>query len=227
MKKLTFKIDQGSTERFPQRFNAAPRKRLSATFIFILGLFILPSISNSPFTHLNAGEQNNLKLLTKAEKIINSVLSPEVEVKRNEFKIPVTFKKSLEGQVKQDFYRDSVTFWEIRRDENIVGYAMMDDVLGKMMPITFLVIFEPDGHISYCKVIKYRERWGKGIKNKRWLKQFRKKNAGSGFTVEKDIDGISGATISVDSITMGIEKLAHLMTHVISEKKVDISAKNH
>ena len=86
----------------------------------------------------------------------------------------------------------------------------MDNVIGKSMPITFLVILNNEGAILASKVIKYREAYGGEVGNKNWLSQFNKLTNSSEYIVGENIDGISGATISVNSLSKGIQKIAVL-----------------
>jgi Na+-translocating ferredoxin:NAD+ oxidoreductase RnfG subunit len=86
----------------------------------------------------------------------------------------------------------------------------MDNVLGKSMPITFLVILNNEGSILATEVIKYREAYGGEVGNKNWLAQFTHFSDTSDFKLGKNIDGISGATISVNSLSKGIQKIATL-----------------
>ena len=82
------------------------------------------------------------------------------------------------------------------------------------MPITFMVIMNLDGSIKNSAIIKYREAYGGEVGNKRWLQQFIGKNNDSKYEIGKEIDGITGATISVHSVSKGIRKIAILYDHV-------------
>jgi Na+-translocating ferredoxin:NAD+ oxidoreductase RnfG subunit len=66
-------------------------------------------------------------------------------------------------------------------------------------------------------VLRYREPYGGAISSRSWLNQFTGKSASEGFKVEKDIDSVSGATISVNSVTRGVLKLTLVMEKIISE----------
>ena len=58
------------------------------------------------------------------------------------------------------------------------------------------------------EIVKYREQYGGGVKSEDWNEQFEGKDDNSDFTVGKEISSISGATISVNSVTKGIKKLS-------------------
>ena len=107
-------------------------------------------------------------------------------------------------------YRNELYYWTISNDDTKIAYALMDNVIGKSMPITFLVILNNEGAILASKVIKYREAYGGEVGNKNWLSQFNKLTNSSEYIVGENIDGISGATISVNSLSKGIQKIAVL-----------------
>lgn len=180
-------------------------KRSLVSLVLLISLPILVS----------TGTAGGGKLALKAEKLIKSVLSKNLTLQHREYKIPAPIKTTIEAETDQEFYRDTVVLWEVNRENGERAYVLMDDVSGRHMPITFFVVFDASGHILGCRVVKYRERYGSGVKSKRWLRQFTGKNATSGFKVGKDIDAISGATISSNSVTKGIKKLAKLISHIL------------
>jgi len=83
----------------------------------------------------------------------------------------------------------------------------------------FLVIFNQDLIIKKVKILIYREDRGGEISSKRWLKQFVGKSVLNSFIYEKDIVGISGATISAKSMTNQMEKLMQSI-QILSLNKV-------
>ena len=79
------------------------------------------------------------------------------------------------------------------------------------MPITYLAIFNSDNSIHDVTIIKYREPYGGEIKSKRWLKQFIGLDSKSDYSIGKSLDGISGATISTNSLARGVNRLSYLL----------------
>jgi Na+-translocating ferredoxin:NAD+ oxidoreductase RnfG subunit len=82
------------------------------------------------------------------------------------------------------------------------------------MPITFRVIFDLDGKIIRSEIVKYREQYGGGVSSDQWNEQFKSKDANSSFNIGSDIAAISGATISVNSVTKGIHKLTLIFNSI-------------
>ncbi|MBA7544485.1 hypothetical protein ES705_36841 [subsurface metagenome] len=97
----------------------------------------------------------------------------------------------------------------------IEGLAILDNVYGKSQPITFLVILSADGTIKKTAIIRYREPYGGAVASQRWLNQFTGLSSSDKFSVNQEIDAISGATISVGSVTVGIYKLTLLWEYYL------------
>ena len=144
------------------------------------------------------------------EKYIISQFDVDVSINMHTLKLDAKLKALVQNRVKQRFYRDELYYWTISNNDTTIAYALMDNVLGKAMPITFLVILNNEGSILATEVIKYREAYGGEVGNKNWLAQFTHFSDTSDFKLGKNIDGISGATISVNSLTKGIQKIAIL-----------------
>ena len=150
-----------------------------------------------------------------AEKYIISQFDADVSLNMRTLKLDAKLKVLVQNKVKQRFYRDELYYWNISNNDTTIAYALMDNVLGKSMPITFLVILNKEGNIGATEVIKYREAYGGEVGNKNWLAQFTNFTNTSQFAVWKNIDGISGATISVNSVSRGIRKLVMAAPYLI------------
>ncbi len=149
------------------------------------------------------------------ESIIRSELGRGISLKEEKTVIPARAKKKAEAAAKQKFANDFIYIYTATEKGKVKGYGFLDNVYGKAMPITFLVIFDVKGNIISSSIVKYREQYGGEVADKDWNKQFKGKNSGSDYTVGKSIDAISGATISVNSVTRGIKKLAVLFHEII------------
>ena len=70
----------------------------------------------------------------------------------------------------------------------------------------YFILFDEDVRIKKVKVYRYEATHGQEITAKRWLRQFENYRGEEELIVGKDIDGISGATTSVLSITYDIQE---------------------
>ncbi len=139
--------------------------------------------------------------LKKMEKTI-SQLWPEREIIWEKVFVSEDATRDISFDIKSD------QLFRLKDNGSLVGYMYLDDAQGKFDRFDYMVIFNPDLVIFTSRVLVYREDYGGEIGSKRWLKQFNGKSNGKGMEYEKDIQGISGATISVRSFSFGIKKLS-------------------
>ena len=150
---------------------------------------------------------NNIKDFYKNDVVINEF----------KFSISKKIKKEIQNKAKQAFFRDNVYYWTIKNGDN-TDYAIMDNVIGKSMPITFIVMFNSNQDIIFSSIVKYREGYGGKVKSRSWLNQFNGMKKDSLYTYPKNIAGISGATISVKSVTRGMSKLSYLIPYIVKNQ---------
>ena len=99
---------------------------------------------------------------------------------------------------------DGAAVLRIRQGQAAEGYAVVRNVLGKDQPITFLVAVDTTGVLKDVDILVYREPYGGEVAYEAWRKQFRGKSAVDPLIVGRDIRSISGATISCNSVTLGV-----------------------
>ena len=96
-----------------------------------------------------------------------------------------------------------------------LGYLAFDQAPSKFHKFEYYMIFSDKGDVLKIEVLNYNENYGAEICNKRWLKQFQKINTSSFLTYNNSIDGISGATLSVQSISANSWQVTQkLKTHL-------------
>lgn len=107
-------------------------------------------------------------------------------------------------------------------EKPVLGQIFLMDVIGQSLPITFAVGVKPDGTLQDIQVMVYREPHGDEIRVKRFRAQFAGKKLQDPLVVGKDIDAISGATISSTSAAYAARKglaLADLLQRRMAGKR--------
>ena len=94
--------------------------------------------------------------------------------------------------------------------DQLLGYMVLDDVIGKVELISYAVGLGPDARIRQVEILSYRESHGFEIRNAAWRKQFVDKSAGDKLAVGDGISNISGATLSSTHVTDGVRRIAAL-----------------
>ena len=101
---------------------------------------------------------------------------------------------------------DSSTVLRISRADTLLGFAQVRNVKGKDQPITYLVAVDPAGRLRDVDILVYREPYGGEVAYEPWRRQFRGKGPDAPLLVGRDIQGISGATISVNAVTASVRR---------------------
>lgn len=105
--------------------------------------------------------------------------------------------------------------WQVLSNGQIVGWFMIDQVIGKHELITYALGINADGSIRQCQIIEYLEAYGYQVREPKWRNQFVGKTASSPLQVGVDIGNITGATMSVRHVTDGIKRLLFLHQTVL------------
>jgi len=98
------------------------------------------------------------------------------------------------------------------------GWFIVDQVIGKHEFIPFAVAIDADGSVKQIEILEYREAYGGQVKNPAWRAQFTGKRHGASLTLRKDIQNISGASLSSRHITDGVKRLLATYALVLAQQ---------
>ena len=148
----------------------------------------------------------------KVQKEVKHIFSVE-EFTKEPVQVPETLMVKLPSKITTD------NFFKVKSNSGILGYVFVDKAASKTAMFDYLIVFNANLEIIHSKVLIYREEYGGEIGSKRWLKQFLGKTGEDRVNYETNIDGISGATISVRSMTNAIDDLLQTIK-VLKENKM-------
>ncbi|WP_396600503.1 FMN-binding protein [Algibacter sp. R77976] len=112
-----------------------------------------------------------------------------------EVNIASDIAKDLPSKFEED------NLFKIETNSTILGYAYLSKAPSKTAQFDYLILLDKDLIVIKSKVLMYREEYGGEIGSTRWLKQFIGKKGGDELKLGDNIVAISGATISVRSMT--------------------------
>ena len=98
------------------------------------------------------------------------------------------------------------TFYTIKKDNAIVGYLAVTDAPSKFHTFDYYILFDNKAEILKVEILHYRENWGAEICSPKWLKQFIGIDTENSQAYNNGVDGISGATLSVNSFKYDLLK---------------------
>ena len=102
---------------------------------------------------------------------------------------------------------ESLTFYVATRDGKKTGAALVEVQPGKWGPVKYIVALDLTGKVTNLSVMSYVEQRGRPIATRRFLDQFLGKTAKNPLSVGKDVDAVSGATISSRATAFAVKKV--------------------
>ena len=87
------------------------------------------------------------------------------------------------------------------------GWAFIQHTIGKHKPMTYMVGVDDQGEVFGIEVLVYRESRGSEVRKKRFNYQYEGKTAYDPIRINRDIINISGATMSVRSMSAGVKRV--------------------
>ncbi|WP_418603084.1 FMN-binding protein [Hwangdonia sp.] len=145
------------------------------------------------------------------------------------FGLPKNIQKKVDKEIKSTFNIETFSFnakiippeiaknlpskfeennlFKIETDSELLGYAYVAKAPSKTDEFDYLVLLDKNLVVLKAKVLIYREDYGAEIGSKRWLKQFTGKTQTDSLNYGDNIVAISGATISVRSMTNAMNNL--------------------
>ena len=119
------------------------------------------------------------------------------------------------------------TFYFGIKDSQKIRMAVIEEQPGKWGPVEFIIAVDMNpGKIQNLAVMSYKEKRGRPIARRNFLKQFVDKGNTDSISIKsskgikKDIRAISGATISSDCACFAVKKVLALYEEVLKSGQV-------
>jgi len=165
---------------------------------------------------LIAGPSYADRVYLTVDQALANAFAGDVTVERKVVWITEAQAAQVEERAGSPLPRRVVKAYVGRRGGEIVGYAFVDDVIGKTEPITYMVTITPDATVERLDLLVFRETHGYEIERASWRDRFRGLRLGDGLRVGREIDKISGATLSCRAVTDGVRRLLAVVTVVLA-----------
>jgi Na+-translocating ferredoxin:NAD+ oxidoreductase RnfG subunit len=106
--------------------------------------------------------------------------------------------------------------WRAEKGGALLGWFIVDEVVGKHEFITYSTGLTPDGHVKGIDILVYRETYGGQVRDAAWRQHFTAKTLADPLKLDDDIPNITGATLSCRNITGGVKRLLALQQVALS-----------
>lgn len=148
--------------------------------------------------YLNVAQAQKI-MFPDADKFVQSNVNLTAEQKKQ--------IKSMSGVVQR---WDNQEVWRAEKGGKLIGFVIIDAVIGKHEYITYAAGLLTDGRVRGLEIMTYNETRGDQVRAPQWRANFGGKTLHDAFKLDKDIPNISGATLSCLNLTNGIKRLLAL-----------------
>ncbi len=134
---------------------------------------------------------------------------PNGEPAQSTLWVSAELRKSVEAALGYNLEPLRLRYWH--RDRRT---AWILDEIGKERPITIGVVVEDDA-ASLVRVLEFRESRGWEVRHPFFTDQFNDAQLDGENDIDQRIDGITGATMSVDAVTRVVRLALYLYRHAL------------
>jgi electron transport complex protein RnfG len=156
------------------------------------------------FLSMSAHAETVMELKT----FLKEELSGSTAMSKETFPLTAEQKKAL-TKIAANATDDSFVFYYAKSAKAAIEKACtVVPQQGKEGPMTIGICFDPNGFVKKVSILEFSEERGRPVKDQTFLKQFSGQKVSAAFEVGKDIDAISGATISSKAVSEAVRKAA-------------------
>ena len=156
-------------------------------------------------------EMDIAEVFMSEEDAVKIMLPKSERVRKEVIKLSPEKKAQIEERIGWKFPEQSFEVYIGETGNHIDGYALVQHTIGKHKPMTYMVGIDRNGQVSDVELLVFRESRGSEIRQKRFNAQYEGKTVNDPVRINKDIINISGATMSVRSMSAGIKRVLVLV----------------
>ncbi len=123
-------------------------------------------------------------------------------------------KQTIEERIGWHFPETAFDCFIGKTQGKVDGWALVQNTIGKHKPMTYMVGVNPAGEVINVEVLVYRESRGSEVRTARFNYQYEGKTVYDPIRINRDIINISGATMSVRSMSAGVKRVLVIVDEV-------------
>ena len=145
------------------------------------------------------------------EEAVKTILPKSQRVHKELIRLTPEKKALIEERIGWKFPEESFDLYIGESGDKIDGYAMIHNTIGKYKHMTYMVGVDPKGTCTDVELLVFRDAKGSEVGKKRFNSQYDGKTVTDPIRINKDIINISGATMSVRSMSAGVKRVLVLV----------------
>jgi hypothetical protein len=161
--------------------------------------------------YLTEDELSHAEVFLSEEEAVKIILPKSNRVRKETLRLTQEKKDLIEQRIGWKFPEEAFEVYVGETGEKIDGYAMVHNTIGKHKHMTYMVGVDATGACSDVELLVFREARGSEVGRKRFNVQYEGKTVLDPIRINKDIINITGATMSVRSISAGVKRVLVLI----------------
>src|SRR5438309_10950482 len=155
---------------------------------------------------LTEKELGSIDVYLTDEEALKILFPKAQKIQAEELRLTPDQKIRIQDRIGWKFPEESFRAFKAETDGKVDGYAVIQETIGKHRPITYIIGITPQGKVFDVEIMVYRESKGSEVRRKRFNAQYEGKTAQDPISINKDIINITGATMSVRSVSAGVKR---------------------
>jgi H+/Na+-translocating ferredoxin:NAD+ oxidoreductase subunit G len=161
--------------------------------------------------YLTEDEMNHAEVFMTEEDAVKIMLAKSERIRKDVIRLSQEKKDAIEQRIGWKFPEESFELYIGETGDRIDGYAMVHNTIGKHKHMTYMVGVDNRGACKDVELLVFREAKGSEVRKKRFNAQYEGKTVSDPIRINKDIINITGATMSVRSISAGVKRVLVLV----------------
>ena len=145
------------------------------------------------------------------EEAVKTILPKSQRVHKELIRLTPEKKELIEQRIGWKFPEESFELYIGETGDKVDGYAMIHNTIGKYKHMTYMVGVDPKGVCTDVELLVFRDAKGSEVGKKRFNSQYDGRTVSDPIRINKDIINISGATMSVRSMSAGVKRVLVLV----------------
>lgn len=161
--------------------------------------------------YLTEQEMTHAEVFLTEEEALKLMLPKSERIRKDVVRLTPDKKAQIEERIGWKFPEEDFEVHIGETGAHIDGYVIVQNTIGKHKPMTYMVGVDDRGRVSDIELLVFREARGSEVRTKRFNSQYEGKTVLDPVRINKDIINISGATMSVRSMSAGIKRVLVLI----------------
>lgn len=161
--------------------------------------------------YLTEEEMSHAEVFMSEEDAVKTILPKSQKIRKEVLQLTQEKKEVIEQRIGWKFPENAFELYIGETGDKVDGYAMIHNTIGKHKHMTYMVGVDAKGACSDVELLVFREAKGSEVGRKRFNVQYEGKTVSDPIRINKDIINISGATMSVRSISAGVKRVLVLV----------------